>query len=176
MRIYLAGPDVFRADVRERAAQLKALCAERGLVGVFPTDGATDFSSALVIFRHNVGLIDGCDAVLANLTPFRGPGADCGTAWELGYAFATRKRAHGYSAARDDLLTRTLAAFPAAHDAARGWIDANGDMIEDFGRAENLMLTESIAESGGSFTAPLAHGEDSLSVFARALDRIKAGA
>src|SRR5690349_20491208 len=106
MRIYLAGPDVFRADVAAHAARLKALCAERGLTGVFPLDDAVEPGGeplSRAIFRHNVRLIDSCKAVLANLTPFRGPGADCGTAWELGYAFAAGKRVHGWSGAAADL-------------------------------------------------------------------------
>lgn len=177
MRIYLAGPDVFRADVAERSARLKMLCAERGLTGVFPLDGDADASAeplSRAIFRHNVALIDRCDAVLANLTPFRGPGADAGTAWELGYAFAAGKRVHAWSASPQDLAARTRAAFPATQDAARGWIDARGDLIEDFGLSENLMLIECIVTSGGVVEAAAFAGEDDLSVVARALVRIAA--
>lgn len=173
MRIYLAGPDVFRADVAAHAARLKALCAERGLTGVFPLDEEAESEGeplSRAIFRQNVRLIDSCDAVLANLTPFRGPGADSGTAWELGYAFAARKQVHGWSAAAADLAARTRTAFPATRDAARGWIDARGDMIEDFGLSENLMLIESIVTSGGVFEAASFEGEDELAVFVRALD------
>ncbi|MDX2276783.1 MAG: nucleoside 2-deoxyribosyltransferase [Hyphomonadaceae bacterium] len=177
MRIYLAGPDVFRADVRERAARLKALCAEQGLVGAFPLDEEAKAEGeplSRAIFRQNVKLIDACDAVLANLTPFRGVGADAGTAWELGYAFAAGKRVHGYTAAADDLAARTRAALPATRDPERGWVDAGGDMIEDFGLAENLMLIESIIVAGGVFEAPAFAGEDDLAIAARALDRIAA--
>ena len=30
-------------------------------------------------------MMDAADAIIANLTPFRGPGADAGTVYELGY-------------------------------------------------------------------------------------------
>lgn len=178
MRIYLAGPDVFRADAQAHAGRLKDLCAARGFVGVFPLDEeavADGEPLSRAIFRQNVKLIDGCDAVLANLTPFRGVGADAGTAWELGYAFAAGKRVHGYSAAADDLAARTRAAFPATRDAGRGWVDASGDMIEDFGLAENLMLIESIIVSGGVFEGPAFAGEDGAAIISRALDRIAGG-
>src|SRR5690606_8586836 len=36
--LYLAGPDVFRPDARERGRELKALCAEFGIEGLFPLD------------------------------------------------------------------------------------------------------------------------------------------
>jgi nucleoside 2-deoxyribosyltransferase len=176
MRIYLAGPDVFRADVAERAAALKALCAERGLTGAFPLDDAAEPGSeplSRAIYRHNVRLIESCDAVLANLTPFRGPGADAGTAWELGYALGAGKRVHAWTAAVEDLATRTRAAFVAKQDATRGcWVDELGDMIEDFGLCENLMLIESIVTTGGVFEAAAFDGEPDLAIFARALDRI----
>jgi nucleoside 2-deoxyribosyltransferase len=175
MRIYLAGPDVFRADVAQRAIALKALCAERGLTGVFPLDDAVEAGSeplSRAIYRHNVKLIESCDAVLANLTPFRGPGADAGTAWELGYALGAGKRVHAWSAAVDDLAARTRAVVVAKQDAARGWVDELGDMIEDFGLSENLMLIESIVTTGGVFEVAAFDGEPDLAIFARALDRM----
>src|SRR3546814_5290136 len=36
--LYLAGPDVFRPDARERGRELKALCAQFGIEGLFPLD------------------------------------------------------------------------------------------------------------------------------------------
>ena len=37
------------------------------------------------------------DAIIANLTPFRGPGADAGTVYELGYMAGRGKLCLGYS-------------------------------------------------------------------------------
>jgi nucleoside 2-deoxyribosyltransferase len=42
-------------------------------------------------------MMDAADAIIANLTPFRGPGADPGTAYELGVMAARRKFCLGYS-------------------------------------------------------------------------------
>src|SRR3546814_1957018 len=36
--LYLAGPDVFRPDARERGRELKARCAQFGIEGLFPLD------------------------------------------------------------------------------------------------------------------------------------------
>ena len=38
-KIYLAGPDVFFADAKERFAALEAECEMLGLVGLRPADG-----------------------------------------------------------------------------------------------------------------------------------------
>src|SRR5437763_51598 len=87
-RIYLAGPDVFLPDATEAGERKKAICAELGLEGVFPLDaeiGAEDGERrelALRISAANEGLIRSCQAVVANMTPFRGPSADVGTAYE----------------------------------------------------------------------------------------------
>src|SRR5262249_39555724 len=37
-QIYLAGFDVFRPDAAEHGEHLKALCIERGLTGLYPSD------------------------------------------------------------------------------------------------------------------------------------------
>ena len=42
-------------------------------------------------------MMDAADAIIANLTPFRGPGADAGTVYELGYMAGRGKLCLGYS-------------------------------------------------------------------------------
>ena len=42
-------------------------------------------------------MMDAADAIIANLTPFRGPGADSGTVYELGYMAGRGKPCFGYS-------------------------------------------------------------------------------
>ena len=41
-------------------------------------------------------MMDAADAIIANLTPFRGPGADPGTVYELGYMAGRGKLCLGY--------------------------------------------------------------------------------
>jgi len=129
LRLYLAGPDVFRPDAVEQGTRLKALCAENGVEGLYPLDGkGTD------IRRRCIDMIDEADALVANITPFRGVHMDPGTAFEIGYAEARGKRIFLWS---DD--TRMLAerVMPSPGNTDR---DGDGHMIENFGKAENLMI------------------------------------
>ena len=96
-RIYLAGPDVFLRDALAQAEKKRARCAEAGYVGVFPFDTILDFTGltqrdkALRIYHADVALMDSCDICLAQMTPFRGPSMDVGTAYEMGYMRAQGK-------------------------------------------------------------------------------------
>src|SRR5258707_232545 len=93
MKIYLAGPDVFLPDAIEIGRRKAAICARHGLRGLYPLDNAVDLSAAdasLAIFKGNEAMMDAADAIIANLTPFRGPSADAGTVYELGYMACPR--------------------------------------------------------------------------------------
>ena len=88
MKIYLAGPDVFLPDAIEIGRRKAAICARHGVRGLYPLDNAVDLAAAdasLAIFKGNEAMMDAADAIIANLTPFRGPSADAGTVYELGY-------------------------------------------------------------------------------------------
>ena len=94
MKIYLAGPDVFLPDAVEIGRRKVEICARHGLTGLYPLDNAIDLSArdaSLDIFRGNEAMMIEADAIIANLTPFRGPGADAGTVYELGYHGRTRQ-------------------------------------------------------------------------------------
>src|ERR1700685_3471333 len=100
MKIYLAGPDVFLPDAIELGRRKVQLCARHGLVGVYPLDNAIDIAaqdSSRQIFRGNETMMIEADAIIANLTPFRGPGADAGTVYELGFMVGRGKLSLGYS-------------------------------------------------------------------------------
>src|SRR5262245_14647787 len=100
MKIYLAGPDVFLPDAVEIGRRKAAICARHGLTGLFPLDVAVERAAAdasLVIFKNNEAMMDSADAIIANLTPFRGPSADAGTVYELGYMAGRRKRCFAYA-------------------------------------------------------------------------------
>jgi nucleoside 2-deoxyribosyltransferase len=152
--VYLAGPDVFLPDPAGRAAKLKAICARHGLRGVSPLDrlaggDPADWAGlpeALRIARRNEAHIAGCAVLIANLTPFRGPSADPGTVFELGFMRALGRPVFGWSnsaapfAARTRAFTRALLATQPAETLA----------IEDFpGMADNLMIDGAIHASGG---------------------------
>ena len=163
MRVYLAGPDVFLPDPLARAAELKALCARHGLVGVFPLDdleggdapGWAGLAEPLRIARRNEAHIAGCAALVANLTPFRGPSADAGTVFELGFMRALGRPVFGWSNCGVPFAARTRALCPDATAESDGtWRDAEGMLLENFaGMADNLMIDGAIAASGGVLVA-----------------------
>lgn len=97
------------------------------------------------IFRLNVAMMRCADAGIFNLTPFRGPGADAGTVFELGLMHGLGKPVFGYTNAAATLLERTP---HATRDAAGAWRDRDGLLIEDFGNADNLMLDACLHDAG----------------------------
>lgn len=147
-RVYLAGPEVFLPDAATVGEAKRRACAEAGLVGVFPLDAEAGLDAladrsgaerAGHVFAAAVRLLDSCDAVIANLTPFRGVSADVGTAWELGHAFARGKVLFAYTNEPGHYADR-VGAGPHA---------ADGLAVEDFDLADNLMLESSVLASGG---------------------------
>jgi len=159
MKVYLAGPDVFFPHAAAHAAAKKRICAAHGLEGVFPTDPienpAADAADAhwYAIYLRNEAHIRRCDALIANLTPFRGPSADVGTVYELGFMRALGRPIAGYSNAAPDFLTRSRAATGATRDAAGHWRDAEGLGLEAFGLVDNLMVDGGIRAAGGLLAA-----------------------
>lgn len=155
MRVYLAGPDVFLPDPLARAAEMKRLCARHGLMGVFPLDGLeggdppgwAGLPEAHRIARRNEAHIAGCAALVANLTPFRGPSADAGTVFELGFMRALGRPVFGWSNCAMPFAARSRR---FAGVQAGGERDGEGMLLESFeGMADNLMIDGAIAASGG---------------------------
>lgn len=136
-RVYLAGPDVFHRGHARIFAERSAICRRYGLEPLVPLDDAA--TTAPEIYEANVRLLRQCDAVIANVTPFRGPHCDAGTAWEMGYAAARGVPVFAFSDARGALLDRVRGAKPAKADGA-------GMAVEDFGLAENLMIAVSVVD------------------------------
>jgi nucleoside 2-deoxyribosyltransferase len=145
-RVYLAGPDVFFANALHLARRRKDFLTGLGMEGVSPHDtqqAAPNLpTDAQTIFKANRELIDSCRAVLANVTPFRGPSADVGTAWEMGYATGQGKPVVAYS---DDLSVYREKVFRGGWSTAPAEArDNDGNEIEDFDGTDNLMLTQSV--------------------------------
>lgn len=170
MRIYLAGPEVFLPDAATIGAAKKAICARHGCAGVFPLDPPAPMPAGPPEWRRihaaNELHMRGCDALVANLTPFRGAGADPGTVFELGFMRGLGRPVHGYTHDPRDARARV----PGAWHDGRVWRDAEGLEIEDFGLSENLMLEGAIRAGGGVMlraAAPLPWAD--LSLFERCL-------
>lgn len=151
--VYLAGPDVFRPDAADCFARMERYCAVHGLHGLRPSDGglgegtaATDAALPQRIYDGNVALIRRCDAVVANLQPFRGHvEPDSGTVFEIGMAVALGKPVAAYLPQPDlSYAERVSRHFPTRRDASGAvWDEANGLLVEGFGEPLNLMLSRS---------------------------------
>lgn len=145
LRIYLAGPDVFRPDAVAHGERLKALCAVHGCEGLYPLDQAVPAgiaepaAQAAWIYRANLGLLESADAVLANLNFFRGAEPDSGTCFEVGYAVARGKPVYGHVEAPGSLAMRIRQRHPEWCGTVPG-TDRHGWMLEEFGLPLNLML------------------------------------
>lgn len=175
LKIYLAGPDVFRADAKQLGEAKAAICAEYGFEGLFPLDanvdltGLTPFESGLAIYRADIDLMNRCDLIVANMTPFRGPGLDGGTAFEMGYMRAQGKPVWGYTLDARDYGDRVAQPEP-------GW-DAEQQHVEAFGMADNLMLVGAIAECGGQLLREAgdpADAQDHLKAFRKVIAHLAA--
>ena len=150
MKLYIAGPDVFRPDASAWAADVRALCRDGGHEALIPLDGAE--AGAEGIYRNNLRLIEAADAVLANLNPFRGAEPDSGTCVEVGYALALGKLVIGYADSLLPLRQRLAANGPGADGRYR---DAEGRAVEDFGLPLNLMLAVPVRLEQGGIAAAL---------------------
>jgi nucleoside 2-deoxyribosyltransferase len=145
-RVYLAGPDVFFPKGLDIAENRKHFLAALEMEGVFPLDAQDEdepvSNKATSIFKANCALIDSCQALLANITPFRGPSADVGTAWEIGYACGQGKAVAAYS--MDTSVYREKVFRDGWSAAPLETHDKDGNEIENFGKIDNLMITQSV--------------------------------
>jgi nucleoside 2-deoxyribosyltransferase len=154
MKVYLAGPDVFELDPIARGRELKALCTKHGLEGLFPLDNEISgfepgsIAMADAIRTANMELIKSCDAILANITPFRGPSMDVGTAYEMGVGSALGKVVVGYTKQSDSYVEKVKKLYVVKRGDDGHLRDETGMSIEEFGvgkgekgLVDNLMIS-----------------------------------
>lgn len=139
-RIYLAGPDIFRRDAPERGEELKRMCAAYEVEGLYPLDGDPPHDPA-TIRRHCIAMIRSADAMLADISPFRGKHMDPGTAWEIGFAEAIGKPVFLWSSDTRPMIERIIGELDIDHGTLMR--DAEGMLVEDHGSPENLMIAHS---------------------------------
>ncbi|SDD09478.1 nucleoside 2-deoxyribosyltransferase [Belnapia rosea] len=168
---YLAGPDVFLPDAEAHAARKVAICAGFGITGRPPLNEDVESLKALpesrlwrVIFDKDVAMMEACDIIIANLTPFRGPSADAGTLVELGWFLGRGKPIFAYSNTATPFAERSRRHLAAQPDPIPGL------MVEGFGLPDNLMVPGAVLQGGGHPIVLPADGRDrdfdSLEVFA----------
>lgn len=146
--VYLAGPAVFHPAVKALFKHMVEVCAEHGLTAIIPFggDGSQDAllaslsptERATAIRAGNIERIASCDVVLACISPFRGPGADPGTAWEMGYGEALGKNVVAWCEDSQDYMARVP---HDCDDDGRIFCRQHGMLVENFNLPDNLMLT-----------------------------------
>lgn len=157
MKVYLAGPDVFLPDAIEIGRRKTALCARYGLSGLYPLDHAIDLRAegvSLAIFKGNQAMMDAADAIIANLTPFRGAGADPGTTYELGYMAGRGKLCLGYSNDPSSYADRVRRSGTGVRSQDGSLVDRDGLTVEDFGLSDNLMMIHALDLHGCALVTP----------------------
>jgi nucleoside 2-deoxyribosyltransferase len=164
MKIYLAGPDVFLPDAVAIGQRKVEFCARHGLMGLYPLDNEIEPDAenpSLQIFRGNQAMMNAATAVIANLTPFRGPGADAGTVFELGYMAGRGKLCLGYSNDPSCYADR-VREFTQITSRDGDLIDAQGLTIENFALGDNLMMIHALDTYGCALVTPRRRPPDIL--------------
>jgi nucleoside 2-deoxyribosyltransferase len=163
MKIYLAGPDVFLPDALYIGKQKRDICHRHGVSGLYPLDTAVDLSAhdaSLRIFRELEAMMDASDAIIANLTPFRGPGADPGTVYELGYIVGRGKPCFAYCNDPAPYAERAARFTTVTGASDKRLIDRDGLTVEDFGLPDNLMMIHALDLHGAPLVLPNARPAD----------------
>ena len=163
--VYLAGPDVFLPNAVAQAARKVEICQRFGLRGLPPLnqDVETAANASDVwqsIYEKDIAMMERCDIIIANLTPFGGASADAGTLIEVGWFLGKGKPIFGYSNTPENFESRMRRQLGAKH-AELG--------IEGFHLPDNLMIVGAVHSSGGYPvflpTDGKARGLDALDVF-----------
>lgn len=156
-RVYLAGPEVFLRDADAVFRAKREICRRFGLEGVSPLESHLDSAPIALenlgrrISRSNERCMRSCDLAIANLTPFRSPSVDPGTAYELGFMRAMGKPVLGYTNVGGSLLDRTARCFAGGlrpRAPGQGMEDPDGLLVEDFDLIDNLMIDGAILAGG----------------------------
>jgi nucleoside 2-deoxyribosyltransferase len=148
--VFLAGPDAWFPDAAAHLARRDTLVRAAGLAPVSVRAGAgldeagrTEVEARLV-YADTLAALRGADAVIANLTPWRGVSCDPATAFQAGFAAALGKPVFAWLNVTDEddaeLRGRVEAMLGAMPGADGRWRDSDGCEVEDFFLPETLML------------------------------------
>ncbi len=155
-KVYLAGPEVFLSNAIEIGKKKKDLCKKYGFEGIFPLDNEINFDllrpyeTGLKISQINEELLKKCDLVIANITPFRGPSADVGTIFEIGFAKGLGLIIFAYTNTKILFTERTVGFVGIRSNTDFTNLRDHNDMkIEQFGMTDNLMIDGGIVNDKG---------------------------
>jgi len=161
---YLAGPDVFLPDAVAHAARKVEICRRFGLRGLPPLNQDVETAAKALdvwqsIYEKDIAMMERCDIIIANLTPFGGASADAGTLIEVGWFLGKGKPIFGYSNASESFEQRMR----------RQLGDGAADLgIEGFRLPDNLMIVGAVLSGGCPIFVPRdgeTRGIDALDVF-----------
>jgi nucleoside 2-deoxyribosyltransferase len=147
--VYLSGPERWAPDAADLMARQRHTCVAAGVTPLFAGDAPLvqrDGSEAMAreIYAGALASLRKADAVIANFTPWRGPSAHPGVAFEAGFASALGKAVFAYINVAEEEEAEYLARVERLEGAAYGEDgvprDGEGMEIEDFGLPETLML------------------------------------
>ena len=148
---YLAGPDVFLPDAVAHGQRKIDICARYGILGRAPLNeeipGLPQMSpddAWWAIYRKDISMMEACDIVIANLTPFRGASADSGTLIEVGWFLGRARPIFGYSNIATPFDARSRHQIAAIPDPVPGLA------TEGFGLSDNLMIEGAVRDGSGA--------------------------
>jgi len=135
---------------RAHALRKVEICARYNIIGRPPLNEDVQSLSTLAeaeawqtTFRKDLAMMEGCDIIIANLTPFRGPSADAGTLVEVGWFLGRGRPIFGYSNSAASFAVRSRHHVAAVPDAVPGIA------VEGFGLPDNLMIPGAVSLGGG---------------------------
>ena len=149
-KTYLAGPDVFLPGAAGHARRKIEICARHRLEGQAPLNedvaslqARSQEEAWTTIYRKDIAMMEACDVVIANLTPFRGASADSGTLVEVGWFLGRGRPVFGYSNSAAPFAERCRQQVAARPDPLPGL------SVEGFGLPDNLMIQGAAVQGGG---------------------------
>jgi nucleoside 2-deoxyribosyltransferase len=179
IKAYLAGPDVFLPNALTHAREKIALCAKYNILGRPPINDDFEDLAKLPpeqawrgIYLKDIEMMEDCDIIIANCTPFRGASGDAGTLIELGWFLGRNKPIFAYSNTATLFTARSKTQTAALPDPIENLL------VEGFGLPDNLMIQGAV-EYGGPhpITLPPDHQNrpfDALDIFERCVQHAAA--
>jgi nucleoside 2-deoxyribosyltransferase len=192
-KVYFADNSRLRPNAGELRRVAEAICGARGLVAEWPSEhflfpldpnipkragapqvpGEKEQDDLRKLLGKSWRIIGGCDAMVAEVTPFRGEHLNPVVAFEIGvavvyqipiFAWTTAKPRRGHQPF--DLLDRVWCCDKIASDGY--WRDETGDLVENFGLVE-------YASIAGNFCSVSITRADAIAGAALHFKRLAAG-
>lgn len=153
-KVYIAGPDIFRVAWPDMARTIMIACETWGFEALLPISANQSLDrpgvsgitvpgktqDAVSVFRSCMDMIRSCDAMVANITPFRGDEPDSGTVFEIATAYALGKPVVAYTL--DTRLTHERHAHNGSITTNGALMCRLGFLVEQFGLSCNVMVAQ----------------------------------